>query len=198
MTRKEACYYLGIREDAPEDQIKRAYRYKAKLYHPDANPATDTKEYYIRVQRAYEYLMSDPGDIPASGAAASQAMYGNSPFGSARAGSMYGNPSAANRDHSGAGPANARPAKVYASTAAAKASYKRQKEKEREREKIRKWDAEYKSSKRRQQQTQLYGKEYTDRMTGTSRSREDEILEKIRAIWLLTLYNIKCKTEYLP
>ena len=123
-------------------------------------------------------------DIPASGAAASQAMYGNSPFGSARAGSMYGNPSAANRDHSGAGPANARPAKVYASTAAAKASYKRQKEKEREREKIRKWDAEYKSSKRRQQQTQLYGKEYTDRMTGTSRSREDEILEKIRAIWL--------------
>jgi curved DNA-binding protein CbpA len=184
MTRKEACYYLGIREDAPEDQIKRAYRYKAKLYHPDANPATDTKEYYIRVQRAYEYLMSDPGDIPASGAAASQAMYGNSPFGSARAGSMYGNPSAANRDHSGAGPANARPAKVYASTAAAKASYKRQKEKEREREKIRKWDAEYKSSKRRQQQTQLYGKEYTDRMTGTSRSREDEILEKIRAIWL--------------
>ena len=184
MTRKEACYYLGIREDAPEDQIKRAYRYKAKLYHPDANPATDTKEYYIRVQRAYEYLMSDPGDIPSSGAAASQAMYGNSPFGSARAGSMYGNPSAANRDHSGAGPANARPAKVYASTAAAKASYKRQKEKEREREKIRKWDAEYKSSKRRQQQTQLYGKEYTDRMTGTSRSREDEILEKIRAIWL--------------
>ena len=73
---------------------------------------------------------------------------------------------------------------MYASTAAAKASYKRQKEKEREREKIRKWDAEYKSSKRRQQQTQLYGKEYTDRMTGTSRSREDEILEKIRAIWL--------------
>lgn len=29
-----------------------------------------------------------------------------------------------------------------------------------------------------------HGKEYTDRMTGTSRSREDEILEKIRAIWL--------------
>lgn len=61
---------------------------------------------------------------------------------------------------------------------------KRQKEKEKEREKLQKWDEEYKTNKKRQQQTQLYGKEYTDKMTGTSRSKEEEVLEKIRAIWL--------------
>lgn len=194
MTRREACYYLGIREDAAEEQIKRAYRYKAKLYHPDANPNTDTKEYYIKVQKAYEFLMSNPGDVPQSGTTGNVANF-NNPFGYAGSyNNIYGNSSAANfaganaysanAYSSAAQTANVRPAKVYASTATAKASYKKQKEKEREREKIQKWDEEYKSNKRRQQQTQLYGKEYTDRMTGTSRSKEDEILEKIRAIWL--------------
>ena len=77
-----------------------------------------------------------------------------------------------------------RPAKVYASTASAKASYKKQKDKEKEREKLQRWDEEYKTNKKRQQQTQQYGKEYTDKMTGTSKSREEEVLEKIRAIWL--------------
>ncbi len=190
MTRKEACYYLGIREDAPEDQIKRAYRYKAKLYHPDVNPDMDTREYYINVQEAYKFLMNDQRDTASSDPNANVQtgpamngypnMYYNSSCGSAGTNSMY--TSAVNS--SNAKTVNVRPAKVYASTAAAKASYKRQKEKEREREKIQKWDEEYKSSKRRQQQTQLYGKEYTDRMTGTSKSKEDEILEKIRAIWL--------------
>ena len=97
MTRKEACYFLGIREDADEEQIKKAYRYKAKLYHPDANPNTDTKEYYIKVQKAYEYLMSNPGDIAPSGMtvnAAAASVY-NSPFGNA-GGYMYGSPFAAN------------------------------------------------------------------------------------------------------
>lgn len=201
MTRKEACYYLGIREDAAEEQIKRAYRYKAKLYHPDANPNMDTKEYYIKVQKAYEYLMSTPNDILSSNGSANtmqgQAMNRNvnNPFTAAN--TMYGNPYMANSagtnaayasnfnpNYSGSKTVNVRPAKVYASTATAKANYKKQKEKEKERKKIQKWDEEYKSSKRRQQQTQLYGKEYTDKMTGTSKSKENEILEKIRAIWL--------------
>lgn len=204
MTRREACYYLGIREDAAEEQIKRAYRYKAKLYHPDANPNRNTQEYYIKVHEAYEYLMSNSNDsIPSSGTAntaAGQAMNQNNPFRGATASGVYGNPfstnftgansaNATNVNYSnancfGAETAGVRPAKVYASTAAAKANYKKQKEKEKEREKIQKWDEEYKSNKRRQQQTQLYGKEYTDKMTGTSRSKEDEILEKIRAIWI--------------
>ncbi len=60
MTRREACYFLGVSENASEEQIKRAYRYKAKLYHPDANPSDDTKEYYIKAQKSYEYLLSHP------------------------------------------------------------------------------------------------------------------------------------------
>ena len=60
MTRKEASYFLGIKEDADEEQIKKAYRYKAKLYHPDANPNIDTRDFYIKAQMAYEYLMNNP------------------------------------------------------------------------------------------------------------------------------------------
>lgn len=186
MTRKEACYYLGIGENASEEQIKRAYRYKAKLYHPDMNPNTDTKDYYIKVQKAYEYLMHHPNNIAA--VETTTAMNpGYNPFGNPANTWQYSNPyfaGAMGAAQANAAPINARPAKVYASTAAAKASYKRQKEKEKDREKIQKWEEEYKNTKKRQQQMQFYGKEYTDQMTGTSKSTEEEILEKIRAIWL--------------
>lgn len=193
MTRKEACYYLGIGENASEEQIKRAYRYKAKLYHPDMNPNTDTKDYYIKVQKAYEYLMDHPNNISATGTTTT-VNPGYNPFGNPADKAMYGantwqynNPYFAGTmgaAQTNGTPVNARPAKVYASTAAAKASYKRQKEKEKDREKIQKWEEEYKNTKKRQQQMQFYGKEYTDQMTGTSKSTEEEILEKIRAIWL--------------
>ncbi len=184
MTRREACYFLGIGENASEEQIKRAYRYKAKLYHPDANPDSDTKEYYIKVQDAYEYLMNNPRTIkpsePPSAANVQAPRYNTGSW-------QYNTPFASNPMGAAAYTANAanvRPAKVYASTASAKASYKKQKDKEKEREKLQRWDEEYKTNKKRQQQTQQYGKEYTDRMTGTSKSREEEVLEKIRAIWL--------------
>lgn len=184
MTRREACYFLGVGENASEEQIKRAYRYKAKLYHPDANPDADTKEYYIKVQNAYECLMNNPNTIQQpnqpSAANVQPARYNTGSW-------QYHTPSAANPMGAVAytpNPASVRPAKVYASTAAAKARYKKQKDKEKEREKLQKWDEEYKTNKKRQQQTQLYGKEYTDKMTGTSKSKEEEVLEKIRAIWL--------------
>lgn len=164
MTRKEACYLLGIREDASDEQIKKAYRYKAKLYHPDANPESNTMEYYIRIQRAYEYLMN----MRTSGVSTNMA--GNSAYGMVN--QTYQNP------------CNVRPAKIFASSAAARASYQRQKEKEKEIEKMQKWDKEYKSSKKYQQQSQLYGKTYADRMSMPQKSKEEEALEKIRAIWL--------------
>lgn len=199
MTRKEACYFLGIRENASEEQIKRAYRYKAKLYHPDMNPDMDTKEYYIKVQQAYEYLINNPYtanmDSPAGAVMPNNADrnsmmnnsrttvagngYMNNFSGNGMGNSIYG----INRQQYG-NASNVRPAKVYSSTAAAKASYKKQKDKEKEREKIQKWDEEYKNNKRYKQQTQLYGKEYADRTTGNTKSEEERILEKIRAIWL--------------
>lgn len=128
MTRKEACYFLGIGENASDEQIKRAYRYKAKLYHPDANPSGDTKEYYIKLQKAYEYLMNNPYVPNSTGGA----YYYQTP------------------------PPPPRPVKIFATSAATRSSYKKQKEMASEHEKIEKWDKDYKNSKRRQQQMKQY------------------------------------------
>lgn len=189
MTRKKACYFLGIRENASEEQIKRAYRYKAKLLHPDANPNADTKEFYINVQMAYEYLMNNPYPMPNNSAAGKNPnevyTQANNVYGyNAYAGSnVYMNNQMYQQFYQ-QNPQNTRPARVYASTEATRASYQRQKEKEKEREKIQKWDEENRNAKRMQQQEALYGKKYAEHMAGPSMSREDEILEQIRAIWI--------------
>lgn len=55
-------YYkvLGIKNDASQDEIKRAYRKMAKLYHPDTNKdAPDAKERFQEINEANEVL-SDP------------------------------------------------------------------------------------------------------------------------------------------
>lgn len=168
MTRKEACYFLGIREDASDEQIKRAYRYKAKLYHPDANPSGNTKEYYIKLQGAYEYLMRNPY-VPNKNqntAAGNVGVMPNTAY-------FYQMP-----------PQPQRPAKIFATSTTTRDSYKKQKEMASEHKKIEKWDKDYRDSKRREQQMQMYGKEYADRMNSTPKSKEEEILDKIRAIWI--------------
>ncbi len=168
MTRKEACYFLGVKENATDEQIKRAYRYKAKLYHPDANPSADTKEYYIKLQGAYEYLLSHPYTPNTNETnTANQQM----PFGAGAY--FYQVP-----------PQPQRPAKIFATSTTTRDSYKRQKEMASEHEKIEKWDKDYRDKKRRKQQTQMYGKEYADRMNPPPKSKEEEILDKIRAIWI--------------
>lgn len=53
-----ACSQLGIGEDATKDEIKKAYREKAKQYHPDVTKREDTQIQYIYAKNAYEYLMS--------------------------------------------------------------------------------------------------------------------------------------------
>lgn len=189
MTRKKACYYLGIHENASEEQIKRAYRYKAKLYHPDANPDTNTEEYYIYVQQAYEYLMNNKitttEEYGAMGENHCNTNHRNDTTNRNVYGAYYPYMTPNMYPYSQTNPfyqhnmQNPRPAKVYESTAAARASYQRQKDKEKELKKIQKWDEEYKSEKKRQQ-TEVYGKQASSK----SQNMEEEILEKIRAIWI--------------
>ena len=164
ISRREACYFLGIREDATEEQIKKAYRYKAKLYHPDANPNRDTREYYIRAQEAYEYLLHNPYTASQQTMSYQNAAI-NVPL-------YYTNV----QPH--------RPAKIFSSSDKTRAQYQQQKTKEKEHKKIQKWEADYRSGKRRQKQEQMYGEAYAQQRMGSAKSKEEEVLEKIRAIWL--------------
>lgn len=174
MTRKEACYFLGIREDASEEQIKKAYRYKAKLYHPDANLSRDTKEYYIKLQGAYEYLLNHPY-VPNNGENIAANTVGPTPNQQMMPNGVYFSQTPRQPQ---------RPAKIFATSTATRDSYKKQKEMASEHEKIEKWDKDYRDNKRRKQQMQMYGKEYADRMNPPPKSKEEEILDKIRAIWI--------------
>ena len=73
-------YYeiLGVRRDASQEEIKKAYRKLVRQYHPDANPGNkEAEEKFKLINEAYEVL-SDPqkkaqydqfgfaGDVPPS------------------------------------------------------------------------------------------------------------------------------------
>lgn len=50
---------LGVRRDAGEDEIKRAYRRLAMEYHPDRNPSPEAEARFKEIAEAYSVLM-DP------------------------------------------------------------------------------------------------------------------------------------------
>lgn len=50
---------LGVDRGANKDQIKKAYRVKARQYHPDVNKEPDAEEKFKEIQRAYEVLSDD-------------------------------------------------------------------------------------------------------------------------------------------
>ena len=54
-------YYsvLGVSREASQDDIKKMYRKKALLYHPDKNSAVDAEETFKEITVAYE-ILSDP------------------------------------------------------------------------------------------------------------------------------------------
>lgn len=54
-------YYdvLGLGRAASKEEIKKAYRGKARQYHPDVNKEVDAEERFKEVQRAYEVLSDD-------------------------------------------------------------------------------------------------------------------------------------------
>jgi hypothetical protein len=56
-----ADYYrvLDLQRDCSIDDIKKAYRKKAREYHPDINHDQDAKDMFILVTEAYEFLVSN-------------------------------------------------------------------------------------------------------------------------------------------
>ena len=54
-------YYelLEIDKNATKDEIKAAFRKKARQYHPDINKAPDAEEKFKAIGKAYEVLMDD-------------------------------------------------------------------------------------------------------------------------------------------
>lgn len=71
-----AGYYeiLGLPVDSSIEEIKKAYRKKARLYHPDINPAPDAKDRFISITEAYEFLMANHEKIRSDDQAYQQAM----------------------------------------------------------------------------------------------------------------------------
>ena len=53
-------YYriLGLSSEATVEEIKKAYRSKARQYHPDINNAPDAKDHFIIITEAYDFLVS--------------------------------------------------------------------------------------------------------------------------------------------
>jgi len=59
MNRIDYYKILGIPSNSSFEEIKKAYRKMARLYHPDINPAPDAKDLFISATEAYEFLIAN-------------------------------------------------------------------------------------------------------------------------------------------
>ncbi|MDC3337310.1 DnaJ domain-containing protein [Flavobacteriales bacterium] len=58
--RKQSLKILGLSDDATPEEIKKAYRRKAFLYHPDLNPSLKAQEEFVKIDTAYQFLINEP------------------------------------------------------------------------------------------------------------------------------------------
>ena len=87
---------LGVKKDASQEDIQKAYRRRAKKLHPDLNPGDRQAEEQFKAVSAAYGLLSDPekrarfdrGEIDASGAERPQQQYYRD-FGERRSGNPY-------------------------------------------------------------------------------------------------------------
>ena len=56
---KNYFHILGLEIGAGENEIRKAFRAKAKQFHPDVNSDDDARQKFIEVQQAYSFLIND-------------------------------------------------------------------------------------------------------------------------------------------
>jgi hypothetical protein len=74
MTLTDYYEILGLPANSTIEEIKKAYRRKARLYHPDINPSADAKDQFISITEAYEFLITNHEKIKSDDQAYHQAM----------------------------------------------------------------------------------------------------------------------------
>lgn len=74
MTLSDYYEILGIPANSSLDDIKRAYRKKVRLYHPDINHSPEAKDLFIISTEAYEFLLANFAKITSSDESYRQAM----------------------------------------------------------------------------------------------------------------------------
>jgi hypothetical protein len=74
MTTTDYFNILGISVNSSVDEIKKAYRIKARLYHPDINPSPDAKDLFINATEAYEFLIANHDKLRSDDVAYKKAM----------------------------------------------------------------------------------------------------------------------------
>jgi len=74
MTISDYYRILGLNQGCSVDEIKKAYRKKAREYHPDINHSANAKDIFISITEAYEFLITNYEKMESSEQAYKQAM----------------------------------------------------------------------------------------------------------------------------
>ena len=74
MTLSDYYEILGLSVHSSLEEVKKAYRKKARLYHPDINPAPEARDLFIQATEAYEFLLTNFDKIKNNEEAYHQAM----------------------------------------------------------------------------------------------------------------------------